>query len=62
MRQCRIPDVKYCFHDKEDIIVPARRRFGHDNVICGCNVHTCGREGEKKGAMGTEQRDQKWGS
>jgi hypothetical protein len=61
MRQCRIPDVKY-FRDKEDITMPAKRRFRHINVICGCSVHMCGREGEKKRAIGTEQRNHKWGS
>ncbi len=32
--------------------MPDRRRFGCVNVICVCSIHMCGREGEKKGAMG----------
>ncbi len=35
--------------------MPDRKRLGHVNVICGCYVHMCGREGGKKGATGTEQ-------
>jgi hypothetical protein len=37
--------------------VPDRRRFGHVNVICGCSIHMCGWEGDKKGTIGTEQGD-----
>jgi hypothetical protein len=38
------------------ITLPDRRRFRHVNVVCAYS-DLCGWEGEKKGAMGTEQED-----